>query len=97
MPNGSLDSDLYSTMKYFEWPVRHRLRRSTRTSKCMCGASQHQASNVLQDLAFEGKLGVVDLARLMDHDLAYDRFGKDEGYMVPECFLPLALASKVNK
>ena len=55
----------------------------------MHGASQHQASHVLQDLAFKGKLGVMDRASLMD------RVGQVHG-MVHHQRGACALINKLN-
>ncbi|KAG6488318.1 L-type lectin-domain containing receptor kinase IX.1-like [Zingiber officinale] len=96
MPNGSLDSYLYSKAKFLQWPARHRIAMGLASALFYLHEEGQQCvvhrdikpSNVMLDSAFNAKLGDFGLARLVDHDsdLQTTDLAGTRGYMAPECF-----------
>ncbi|KAG6482524.1 L-type lectin-domain containing receptor kinase IX.1-like [Zingiber officinale] len=95
MPNGSLDSYLYSERKTMEWPVRHKVALGLASAllylheeweRCVVHRDI-KPSNVMLDSAFNAKLGDFGLARLVDHDSHSQTtvLAGTMGYLAPEC------------
>ncbi|CAL9107115.1 unnamed protein product [Musa textilis] len=95
MPNGSLDSYLYTTKKTLQWPVRHKIALGLASALLYLHEEWEQCvvhrdikpSNVMLDSAFNAKLGDFGLARLVDHD-SYSQttvLAGTMGYLAPEC------------
>ncbi|XP_044378667.1 L-type lectin-domain containing receptor kinase IX.1-like [Triticum aestivum] len=97
MPNGSLDSHLYSTQDVLTWPVRHEIVLGISSALLYLHQEWEQCvlhrdikpSNIMLDTCFSTKLGDFGLARLVDHchgshttDLAGTM-----GYMDPDCMV----------
>ncbi|XP_074570944.1 L-type lectin-domain containing receptor kinase IX.1-like [Curcuma longa] len=95
MPNGSLDSYLYTAKKTMEWPVRHKVALGLASAllylheeweRCVVHRDI-KPSNVMLDSAFNAKLGDFGLARLVDHDSHSQTtvLAGTMGYLAPEC------------
>ncbi|CAL9775438.1 unnamed protein product [Musa acuminata subsp. burmannicoides] len=95
MPNGSLDSYLYTTKKTLQWPVRHKIALGLASALLYLHEEWEQCvvhrdikpSNVMLDSAFSAKLGDFGLARLVDHDSHSQTtvLAGTMGYLAPEC------------
>nr|XP_009412465.2 PREDICTED: L-type lectin-domain containing receptor kinase IX.1-like isoform X2 [Musa acuminata subsp. malaccensis] len=95
MPNGSLDSYLYTTKKTLQWPVRHKIALGLASALLYLHEEWEQCvvhrdikpSNVMLDSAFNAKLGDFGLARLVDHDSHSQTtvLAGTMGYLAPEC------------
>ncbi|WOL04959.1 hypothetical protein Cni_G13682 [Canna indica] len=94
MPNGSLDSYLYTTKKTLDWPVRHKIALGLASAMLYLHEEWEQCvvhrdikpSNVMLDSGFNAKLGDFGLARLVDHDSHSQTtvLAGTMGYMAPE-------------
>ncbi|WOL04960.1 L-type lectin-domain containing receptor kinase IX.1-like [Canna indica] len=95
MPNGSLDSYLYTAKRTLEWPVRHKIAMGLASALLYLHEEWEQCvvhrdvkpSNVMLDSAFNAKLGDFGLARLVDHDRGSQTtiLAGTMGYLAPEC------------
>ncbi|RWV92317.1 hypothetical protein GW17_00045322 [Ensete ventricosum] len=95
MPNGSLDSYLYTTKKALQWPVRHKIALGLASALLYLHEEWEQCvvhrdikpSNVMLDSAFNAKLGDFGLARFIDHDSHSQTtvLAGTMGYLAPEC------------
>ncbi|CAD5184930.1 unnamed protein product [Musa acuminata subsp. malaccensis] len=95
MPNGSLDSYLYSTKKNLQWPERHKIALGLAAALLYLHEEWEQCvvhrdvkpSNVMLDSTFNAKLGDFGLARLVDHDSHSQTtvLAGTMGYLAPEC------------
>ncbi|WOL04956.1 hypothetical protein Cni_G13679 [Canna indica] len=103
VPNGSLDSYLFSSTRILEWPVRYKIALGLASALLYLHEEWDQcvvhrdikSSNVLLDSAFIAKLGDFGLARLVNHnhDMQTTFLAGTRGYMAPE-YLDAGKASK---
>ncbi|XP_073005039.1 L-type lectin-domain containing receptor kinase IX.1-like [Typha latifolia] len=99
MPNGSLDSHLYTNARSLTWPVRYRIALGLASAVLYlheewdhCVVHRDiKPSNVMLDASFNAKLGDFGLARFVDHDGVGGSGGTTTvlagtmGYLAPEC------------
>ncbi|KAG6515015.1 hypothetical protein ZIOFF_025393 [Zingiber officinale] len=103
LPNGSLDSWLYSAQNHLRWPERYKIALDLASAMLYLQHEWEQCvlhrdvkpSNIMLDSAFNAKLGDFGLARLIDHDLSWKTTvnAGTLGYMAPE-YLDSGKASK---
>jgi serine/threonine protein kinase len=103
MPNGSLDTHLYSKENLLTWPIRkdvalglgHALLYLHEECELCVVHRDIKPSNIMLDSSFNAKLGDFGLARLTDHhqELQTTIVAGTKGYMAPECVLGTANAS----
>ncbi|XP_042386728.1 L-type lectin-domain containing receptor kinase IX.1-like [Zingiber officinale] len=103
LPNGSLDSCLYSAQNHLRWPARYKIALDLASAMLYLQHDWEQCvlhrdvkpSNIMLDSAFNAKLGDFGLARLIDHDLSWKTTvtAGTLGYMAPE-YLDTGKASK---
>ncbi|RRT41983.1 hypothetical protein B296_00032727 [Ensete ventricosum] len=103
MPNGNLNSHLYSSENPLGWPARHKIALGLASAlfylheECEPYVVHRDVkpSNVMLDSAFNAKLGDFGLARLVDHDfgLRTTNLAGTLPYMAPE-YLHHGTASK---
>ncbi|CAN6334921.1 unnamed protein product [Urochloa humidicola] len=97
MPNGSLDTHLYSDM-VLPWPLRYEIVLGIGSALLYLHQDWEQCvlhrdikpSNVMLDAAFTAKLGDFGLARLVDHGRRSHStmvIAGTMGYMDPECMV----------
>ncbi|XWS09858.1 hypothetical protein CRYUN_Cryun39dG0025600 [Craigia yunnanensis] len=94
MPNGSLDSHLFSNNCTLTWPTRYKICLGLGTAMFYLHNEWEQCvvhrdiktGNVMLDSSFNVKLGDFGLARLMDHELGPRTtcLAGTLGYMAPE-------------
>lgn len=97
MPNGSLDTHLYSSDNILSWPVRHEIVLGLGSALLYLHQDWEQCvlhrdikpSNIMLDACFNAKLGDFGLARLVDHGQGPYTTGLagTMGYMDPECMV----------
>ncbi|XP_072988474.1 L-type lectin-domain containing receptor kinase IX.1-like [Typha latifolia] len=95
MPNGSLDSHLYSGERLLLWATRYNIALGLASALLYLHEEWEQCvvhrdvkpSNVMLDSAFNAKLGDFGLARLVDHDCGSQTtvLAGTMGYLAPEC------------
>ncbi|KAE8732871.1 L-type lectin-domain containing receptor kinase IX.2 [Hibiscus syriacus] len=103
MPNGSLDSHLFSNKAPLTWPVRYRISLGFASAILYLHEEWEQcvvhrdikSSNAMLDSCFNVKLGDFGLAKLMDHELGQKTTGLAGtlGYLAPE-YISTGRASK---
>ncbi|KAJ6792351.1 L-type lectin-domain containing receptor kinase IX.1-like [Iris pallida] len=94
MPNGSLDTHLYSQKKVLPWPVRYKIALGLASGLLYLHEEWEQCvvhrdikpSNVMLDSIFNAKLGDFGLARFVDHDIGSQTtmLAGTMGYLAPE-------------
>ncbi|XP_024318783.1 L-type lectin-domain containing receptor kinase IX.1 isoform X3 [Brachypodium distachyon] len=97
MPNGSLDTHLYSSDNILSWPIRHEIVLGLGSALLYLHQDWEQCvlhrdikpSNIMLDAFFNAKLGDFGLARLVDHGRGPYTTGLagTMGYMDPECMV----------
>ncbi|XP_072986497.1 uncharacterized protein [Typha latifolia] len=98
MPNGSLDSHLYTTTgKFLTWSLRYNIALDLASAllylheewKSCVLHRDIKPSNVMLDSAFHAKLGDFGLARLVDHGHGSQTtvLAGTMGYVAPECVI----------
>ncbi|XP_062202235.1 L-type lectin-domain containing receptor kinase IX.1-like [Phragmites australis] len=98
MPNGSLDTHLYSASNdALPWPLRHEIVLGLGSALLYLHQEWEQCvvhrdikpSNVMLDASFNAKLGDFGLARLVDHGRGSHTtvLAGTMGYMDPECMI----------
>ncbi|RLN00705.1 L-type lectin-domain containing receptor kinase IX.1-like [Panicum miliaceum] len=99
MPNGSLDTHLYSASdgELLPWPLRHEIVLGLGSALLYLHQDWEQCvlhrdikpSNVMLDASFHAKLGDFGLARLVDHGRGSHTtvLAGTMGYMDPECII----------
>jgi serine/threonine protein kinase len=103
MPNGSLDSHLFTEESLLIWATRYKVAQGLASALLYLHEEWEQcvvhrdikSSNIMLDSNFNAKLGDFGLARLVDHVKGYrttDLAGTMD-YMAPEC-LTASNASK---
>ncbi|XWS39805.1 hypothetical protein CRYUN_Cryun18bG0086000 [Craigia yunnanensis] len=103
MPNGSLDSHLFSENSLLTWQVRYKIAQGLASGLLYLHEGWEQcvvhrdikSSNVLLDSDFNAKLGDFGLARLVDHAKGSQTtvLAGTMGYLAPECHI----AGKASK
>ncbi|EEF35158.1 kinase, putative [Ricinus communis] len=103
MPNGSLDSHLFSKKNSLTWAIRHKIVLGLASALLYLHEEWEQcvvhrdvkSSNIMLDSNFNVKLGDFGLARLMDHELGPQTTGLAGtlGYLAPE-YISTGRASK---
>ncbi|XVF67317.1 hypothetical protein PTKIN_Ptkin10aG0111300 [Pterospermum kingtungense] len=103
MPNGSLDSHLFTENSLLTWEVRYKIAQGLASGLLYLHEGWEQcvvhrdikSSNVLLDSDFNAKLGDFGLARLVDHAKGSQTtvLAGTMGYMAPECHI----AGKASK
>ncbi|KAF8692167.1 hypothetical protein HU200_039769 [Digitaria exilis] len=107
MPNGSLDTHLYSSSNggtLLPWPRRHEIVLGLGSALLYLHQEWEQCvlhrdikpSNVMLDAAFNAKLGDFGLARLVDHGQGSHTtmLAGTMGYMDPECLIARRVSAK---
>lgn len=94
MPNGSLDSHIYSQKLFLAWPVRYKIALGLASALLYLHEEWEQCvvhrdikpSNVMLDSMFNAKLGDFGLARLVDHEIGSQTtiLAGTMGYLAPE-------------
>ncbi|PUZ67847.1 hypothetical protein GQ55_3G466700 [Panicum hallii var. hallii] len=99
MPNGSLDTHLYSASdgELLPWPLRHEIVLGLGSALLYLHQDWEQCvlhrdikpSNVMLDASFHAKLGDFGLARFVDHGRGSHTtvLAGTMGYMDPECMI----------
>ncbi|OAY83903.1 L-type lectin-domain containing receptor kinase IX.1, partial [Ananas comosus] len=97
MPNGSLDSYLYSKERLLPWSARYNIAQGLASALLYLHTEWEQCvvhrdikpSNIMLDASFGAKLGDFGLARLVDHDRGSQTTvpAGTLGYLAPECFI----------
>ncbi|XP_020114331.1 L-type lectin-domain containing receptor kinase IX.1-like [Ananas comosus] len=97
MPNGSLDSYLYSKERLLPWSARYNIAQGLASALLYLHTEWEQCvvhrdikpSNIMLDSSFGAKLGDFGLARLVDHDRGSQTtvLAGTLGYLAPECFI----------
>ncbi|XP_020114164.1 L-type lectin-domain containing receptor kinase IX.1-like [Ananas comosus] len=97
MPNGSLDSYLYSEERLLPWTARYNIAQGLASALLYLHTEWEQcvvhrdikSSNIMLDSSFGAKLGDFGLARLVDHDRGSQTTvpAGTLGYLAPECFI----------
>ncbi|XP_020114222.1 L-type lectin-domain containing receptor kinase IX.1-like [Ananas comosus] len=97
MPNGSLDSYLYSKERLLPWSARYNIAQGLASALLYLHTEWEQcvvhrdikSSNIMLDSSFSTKLGDFGLARLVDHDRGSQTTvpAGTLGYLAPECFI----------
>ncbi|KAF8690058.1 hypothetical protein HU200_041419 [Digitaria exilis] len=89
MPNGSLDTHLYSGGVLLPWPLRHEIVLGLGSALLYLHQEDIKPSNVMLDASFHAKLGDFGLARLVDHGRGSHttELAGTMGYMDPECMM----------
>ncbi|CAM0901445.1 unnamed protein product [Alopecurus aequalis] len=98
MPNGSLDTHIYSFEKVLEWPLRHEIVLGLGSALVYLHQEWEQCvlhrdikpSNLMLDASFNVKLGDFGLARLVNHEQGSHttKIAGTKGYMDPaECMI----------
>ncbi|XP_020114328.1 L-type lectin-domain containing receptor kinase IX.1-like [Ananas comosus] len=97
MPNGSLDSYLYSKERLLPWSARYNIAQGLASALLYLHTEWEQcvvhrdikSSNIMLDSSFGAKLGDFGLARLVDHDRGSQTTvpAGTLGYLAPECFI----------
>ncbi|KAL6611299.1 hypothetical protein ACP70R_039227 [Stipagrostis hirtigluma subsp. patula] len=95
MPNGSLDTHLYSQDTTLSWPLKYNIVLGIASALLYLHEEWEQCvlhrdikpSNVMLDSSFNAKLGDFGLARLVDHGQGSHTtlLAGTMGYMDPEC------------
>ncbi|XVF66329.1 hypothetical protein PTKIN_Ptkin10aG0026700 [Pterospermum kingtungense] len=103
MPNGSLDSYLFTKNSLLTWEVRYKIAQGLASGLLYLHEGWEQcvvhrdikSSNVLLDSDFNAKLGDFGLARLVDHAKGSQTtvLAGTMGYLAPECHI----AGKASK
>ncbi|XWS54603.1 hypothetical protein CRYUN_Cryun10bG0102900 [Craigia yunnanensis] len=103
MPNGSLDSHLFTKNSLLTWVVRYKIAQGLASGLLYLHEGWEQcvvhrdikSSNVLLDSDFNAKLGDFGLARLVDHAKGSQTtvLAGTMGYLAPECHI----AGKASK
>ncbi|OAY75696.1 L-type lectin-domain containing receptor kinase IX.1 [Ananas comosus] len=97
MPNGSLDSYLYSKERLLPWSARYNIAQGLASAVLYLHTEWEQcvvhrdikSNNIMLDSSFSAKLGDFGLARLIDHDRGSQTTvpAGTLGYLAPECFI----------
>ncbi|KAJ4757175.1 receptor lectin kinase [Rhynchospora pubera] len=96
MPNGSLDTHLYSAKSILKWPVRYQIALGLGSALLYLHREWDQCvvhrdikpSNIMLDSSFNAKLGDFGLARLINHGGMQTTLPAGTiGYLAPECFI----------
>jgi serine/threonine protein kinase len=95
MPNGSLDSHLFTEESLLIWETRYKVAQGLASSSLYLHEEWEQcvvhrdikSSNIMLDSNFNAKLGDFGLARLVDHLKGSQTtvLAGTMGYMAPEC------------
>ncbi|XP_059447426.1 L-type lectin-domain containing receptor kinase IX.1-like [Corylus avellana] len=104
MPNGSLDSHLFTEESLLIWAIRYKVAQGLASALLYLHEESEQcvvhrdikSSNIMLDANFNTKLGDFGLARLVDHVKGSQTtllLAGTMGYMAPEC----VTTGKANK
>ncbi|XVE93584.1 hypothetical protein REPUB_Repub01dG0207300 [Reevesia pubescens] len=103
MPNGSLDSHLYSRNNRLSWPIRYNIVKGLASALLYLHEEWEQCvihrdvkpSNIMLDSNFNAKLGDFGLAKLQEHGLGSQTtvLAGTMGYLAPE----YVITSKASK
>lgn len=95
LPNGSLDSHLFSGKSVLTWAIRYKIVRGLASALLYLHEEWEQcvvhrdikSSNIMLDTNYNAKLGDFGLARLVDHELGSQTtvLAGTMGYLAPEC------------
>ncbi|XP_059446524.1 L-type lectin-domain containing receptor kinase IX.1-like [Corylus avellana] len=96
MPNGSLDSHLFTEESLLTWAMRYKVAQGLGSALLYLHEEWEQcvvhrdikSSNIMLDSNFNAKLGDFGLAMLVDHVKGSQTtiLAGTRGYMAPECF-----------